>query len=157
MSTLVLVIDDSESDQIAYRRALRGTDLTVITAFTLADAAVSGFMMTGLISADGSYSVAVQVTDPRELELPELDVELSSTITASKLLLLESLAALCPGPFFRSCFTAAKAVCAADRLPELSAVPRASMSLSIWLSPLVLDALEVLAPVCSLCSLTMAL
>ena len=105
---------------------------------------------------DDDELLLIELND-NELELPELDVELSSTITASKLLLLESLAALCPGPFFRSCFTAAKAVCAADRLPELSAVPRASMSLSIWLSPLVLDALEVLAPVCSLCSLTMAL
>ncbi len=94
-----------------------------------------------------------------ELELPELDVELSSTITASTLLLLESLAALCPGPFLMSCCTAAKAVCAAERLPELSAVPRAAMSLSIWLSPLVLDVLDVVLvdPVCWSCSLTMAL
>ena len=41
MSRLVLVIDDSESDQIAYGRALRGTDWVVKAVFTLADGAAA--------------------------------------------------------------------------------------------------------------------
>jgi len=41
MSKLVLVIDDSESDQIAYCRALRDTDWVVKTVFTLADGAAA--------------------------------------------------------------------------------------------------------------------
>jgi hypothetical protein len=98
----------------------------------------------------------LELDEVDDVEL-ELEVELSSTITASMLLLLlEPLAALCPGPFFMSCCTAAKAVCAADRLPELSAEPSVAMSLSIWLSPLVLDVVLVV-PVCWSCNLTMAL